>query len=193
MTEYRFTPEGYTEQMRDEIHDYVELQEETARATEGLWADRLLELGTGTGETALRVLARHPQARLTGIDSSPEMLAEARRALPDADLRVARLEDPLPEGPFDVVFSTLAVHHLDSAGKADLFRRVAAVLAPGGRFVLGDVVVPERPEDVVIDCTPGFDLPDPVPQQLEWLREAGLEPRVVWERRDLAVIAADGR
>jgi tRNA (cmo5U34)-methyltransferase len=191
MTEYRFTPEGYTEQMLDEIHDYVELQEETARATEGLRAARILELGTGTGETALRVLARHPQARLTGIDSSAEMLAEARRALPEADLRVARLEDPLPEGPFDLVFSTLAVHHLNSTGKADLFRRVAAVLARGGRLVLADVVVPERPEDAVIECTPGFDLPDPVPDQLEWLRAAGLEPRVVWERRDLVVIAAE--
>jgi tRNA (cmo5U34)-methyltransferase len=191
MTEFEFTPEGYLESMLEEIHDYVELQEETARATEGLRAARILELGTGTGETALRVLARHPGARLTGIDASPEMLAEARRALPDADLRVARLEEPLPEGPFDLVFSTLAVHHLDSAGKTDLFRRVAAVLLPEGRFVLADVVVPERPEDAVIPCTPGFDLPDPVPDQLEWLRAAGLEPRVVWERGDLAVIAAD--
>jgi tRNA (cmo5U34)-methyltransferase len=190
MTEYRFTPEGYAEQMLDEIHDYADLQEGTARATEGLRAERLLELGTGTGETALRVLARHPSAHLTAIDSSAEMLEEARRCLPGADLRVARLEDRLPEGPFDVVFSTLAVHHLDSAGKADLFRRVAAVLAPGGRFVLADVVVPERPEDAVIECTPGFDLPDPVPDQLEWLRAAGLEPRVVWERGDLVVVVA---
>jgi tRNA (cmo5U34)-methyltransferase len=160
------------------------------RATEGLRAERILELGTGTGETAHRVLKRHPGAHLTGIDVSPEMLDEARRRLPDADLRVARLEDPLPEGAFDLVVSTLAVHHLDAAGKADLFRRVAAVLAPGGRFVLADVVVPERPEDAVIPCTPGYDLPDSAADQLEWLRAAGLEPRVTWARRDLAVIEA---
>jgi tRNA (cmo5U34)-methyltransferase len=190
MTEYRFTPEGYLEGMLEEIHDYEELQEETALATEGLRVERILELGIGTGETARRVLARHSGARLVGIDSSAPMLDEARERLPAADLRMARLEDPLPEGPFDLVVSTLAVHHLDSAGKAELFRRVAAVLAPGGRFVLADVVVPERPEDAVIDCTPGFDLPDPVPDQLEWLRAAGLEPRVAWERRDLVVIAA---
>jgi hypothetical protein len=40
------------------------------------------------------------------------------------------------------MFSVLAAHHLGGPGKADLFRRVAAGLAPGGRFVLGDVVVP---------------------------------------------------
>ena len=45
-----------------------------------------------------------------------------------ADLRVSRLEDALPEGNFDLVVSALAVHHLDGAGKADLFARVAARL-----------------------------------------------------------------
>jgi tRNA (cmo5U34)-methyltransferase len=190
MEEFRFTPEGYLESMLQEIPGYEELQGETAHATEGVRAGRILELGVGTGETARRVLERHPAAHLTGIDASPEMLEEARRRLPGADLWVARLEDPLPEGPFDLVVSTLAVHHLDAAGKADLFRRVAAALAPGGRFVLADVVVPERPEDAVIECTPGFDLPDSVPDQLEWLRAAGLEPEVTWTRRDLAVVAA---
>jgi tRNA (cmo5U34)-methyltransferase len=190
MAEFRFVPEGYLESMLEDIPDYEELQAETARATEGQRAARILDLGVGTGETALRVLERHPGAHLTGIDVSPEMLEEARRRLPDADLRVARLEDPLPDGPFDLVVSTLAVHHLDAAGKAGLFRRAADALAPGGRFVLADVVVPERPEDAVIPCTPGFDLPDPVPDQLEWLRAAGLDPRVTWARRDLAVLAA---
>jgi tRNA (cmo5U34)-methyltransferase len=190
MSEFEFMPEGYLESMLEAVPGYLELQEETVRATAGLEAARILELGIGTGETARRVLAHHPDAQLVGIDSSRHMLEEARRALPNADLRESRLEDPLPEGPFDLVFSALAVHHLDPAGKAALFRRVAAVLAPDGHFVLADVVVPERPEDAVIDCTPGFDLPDPVPDQLEWLRAAGLEPRVAWARRDLAVLTA---
>jgi tRNA (cmo5U34)-methyltransferase len=191
MEEFRFRPEGYLESMLDEIPDYLRLQEETARATEGPSTARILELGIGTGETAARVLERHSGADLTGIDSSAEMLERARERLPGADLRVARLEDRLPEGPFDLVVSTLAVHHLDSAGKADLFRRIADVLRPGGRFVLADVVVPERPEDAVVPCTPGFDLPDPVPDQLEWLRAAGFRPRVVWAHRDLAVLRAE--
>ena len=190
MSEFEFTPDGYLDSMLEEVPGYLELQEETVRATKDIRAERILELGTGTGETARRVLAHHPRAQLVGIDSSGPMVEEARRALPDADLRVSRLQDPLPDGPFDLVVSTLAVHHLDAAGKADLFRRVATVLAPGGRFVLADVVVPERPEDAVIDCTPGFDLPDTVPDQLEWLRAAGLEPRVAWAQRDLAVLTA---
>jgi tRNA (cmo5U34)-methyltransferase len=70
------------------------------------------------------VLARHPGATLVGIDASADMLAAAD--VPGADLRVGRLQDELPAGPFDLVFSVLAVHHLDGPGKADLFRRVAA-------------------------------------------------------------------
>ena len=191
MSEFEFKPEGYLESMLGEIHDYVELQRETARATAGLSAERILELGIGTGETTRRVLELHPGATLVALDSSAPMVARAQEAFPAADLRVARLEDALPDGPFDLVVSTLAVHHLDPAGKADLFRRIAEVVRPGGRFVLADVVVPERPEDAVIDCTPGFDLPDPVPLQLEWLRDAGFTARVTWARLDLAVLVAD--
>jgi tRNA (cmo5U34)-methyltransferase len=136
------------------------------------------------------VLARHPGATLVGIDASADMLAVACERLPDADLRVARLEDPLPAGPFDLVFSALAVHHLDGPGKADLFARVVAVLEPGGRFALADVVVPDDPADAVTPLSPDFDLPSRAGDQLGWLRDAGLEASVVWAERDLAVIEA---
>ena len=150
----------------------------------------MLELGVGTGETTRRVLARHPEAKLVGIDSSQEMLARARDALPDADLCLARLEDPLPPGPFDLVVSALAVHHLDAGGKQDLFRRVAEVLRPRGSFVLADVVVPEREEDVVTPIDGVYDLPDRLDDQLEWLRAAGLAAEVMWAYKDLAVVRA---
>jgi len=189
--QFHFTPEHYLELMHDEVPGYEELQEETARATEGAPAATILELGVGTGETSSRVLARHPGAALTGLDASAEMLAAAR--LPGADLRVARLEDPLPDGPFDLVVSCLAVHHLDGAGKRDLFGRVAAVLAAGGRFVLADVIVPEDPADAVTPCTPGYDLPDRLDDQLRWLGEVGFEAEPTWVRGDLAVVRATRR
>jgi tRNA (cmo5U34)-methyltransferase len=188
MTQFHFDPATYLESMRADIPVFDELQAETARATEGIEARDVLDLGVGTGETARRVLERHRGARLVGIDESEAMLAAAEL---EGDLRVSRLEDPLPEGPFDLVVSCLAVHHLDSDGKRDLFRRVAAALRPGGRFVLADVVVPEREEDAVTPTTPGFDRPDPLGPQLEWLREAGFEPETTWSWKDLAVLRAD--
>jgi tRNA (cmo5U34)-methyltransferase len=190
MSDVEWNPETYLAEIVVDVPGYPEFEEEVAAATDGLEIETVLELGTGTGETARRVLARHPGARWTGIDASEPMLAHARETLAAADLRLARLEDPIPDGPFDLVVSALAVHHLDGAGKRDLFRRVAAALGPGGCFVLGDVVVPERPEDAVIEIDGVYDLPDTAADQLAWLEEAGLEPELVWARRDLAVLRA---
>ena len=123
MTDFEWDPDAYLREMLAELPGYEELQEAVAVATDGADPGMVLELGIGAGETALRVLARHPGVRWTGIDASEPMLARARARLPGADLRLGRLEDPLPEGPFDLVVSVLAVHHLDADGKRDLFER----------------------------------------------------------------------
>ena len=190
MSGFEWNPETYLDEMLDEIPGYEELQEAVAAATDGVAARDVLELGTGTGETAVRVLTRHPGARWTGIDASEAMLARAWERLPEAVLLLSRLEDPLPEGPFDLVVSTLAVHHLDGAGKRDLFARVAGVLRPGGRFVLGDVVVPRAGEEGPIEIDRVMDLPDTVADQLAWLEAAGFAATAVDVRADLAVFTA---
>jgi tRNA (cmo5U34)-methyltransferase len=182
-----WNPETYLAEMLEEIPGYEELQEAVAVAGRG---SSILELGTGTGETAVRVLARNPGARWTGIDASEPMLERARKRLPHADLRLGRLEDPLPAGPFDLVVSVLAVHHLDTDGKRDLFRRIAHVT---DAFVLGDLVVPERAEDAVIEVDGVYDMPSSVPEQLAWLDEAGFDADASYVRPDLAVFVARRR
>ena len=88
----------------------------------------------------------------------------------------------------------MVVHIVD--GRHDVGRflgdhYVAERLRPGGRFVLGDVVVPEDPADVVTPVDGVNDMPSSVAQQLRWLDAARLVARVVWARQDLAVIVAD--
>jgi tRNA (cmo5U34)-methyltransferase len=190
VTQWHWDPETYLQNMLEEVPSYPELQEQTDAAAKDVPAETILELGIGTGETARRILASHPGARYTAIDSSEEMLERARSVVPQADLQHARLEDALPDGPFDLVVSALAVHHLDGPGKQDLFRRLAAVLAPGGTFVLADVIVPEIEEDVVTPIDGVYDLPDRLDDQLQWLRDAGLESEMVWSYKDLAVLRA---
>ena len=178
--------------MATEVPSYGRLQDEIVAASNGRGVKWILDLGTGTGVTAGRVLRVHPQARLVGIDVSPKMLAAARRVLPtQAELRIARLEDPLPPGPFDLVVSALAVHHLDGRQKSDLFRRVAAILAPGGRFVLGDLIAPEDRRDAVTPIDSVFDKPSTLPEQLAWLRDAGFVAATSWLERDLVVLVGE--
>jgi len=192
MPQFHWDPDGYLALMRAEVPDYDRLQAETVAAS-GSGARRVLELGTGSGETARRLLEHHPSAQLVGLDASSAMLERARASLPTdrVELRLAKIEDPLPEGRFDLIVSALAVHHLDGVGKADLFRRVAPALSPGGRFVLGDVVSPADPAERVtpIDCD--YDMPSSVEDQLAWLVAAGLQPRLCWSRRDLAVMVGE--
>ncbi len=183
----------YLDLMRAEVPDYERLQDETAEATRHSEARAILELGTGTGETARRVLARHPHANLVGVDSGEQMLAAARQALePDrVDLRIGRIEDALPEGPFDLAVAALVVHHLAGQAKAELFRRVHSALRPGGRFVVADVVVPTDPQDAITPLSPEYDHPSTLAEQVAWLERADFSATVVWRARDLAVIAAD--
>ncbi len=190
MGEWEWDPDTYLAEMADEIPGYEELQEAVVAAAADVRAARVLELGTGSGETALRVRELHPEAEWVGIDASEAMLARARERLPDADLRLQRLEDELPAGPFDLVVSALAVHHLDGAGKRDLFARVAHVLRPGGLFVLGDVVVPPAGQEGPIHIDWVMDKPDSVDDQLAWLRGAGCAAEASSVRVDLAVLRA---
>jgi L-threonylcarbamoyladenylate synthase len=189
--QFHFDAGSYDATIAAEIPVYVQLQEQLELAS-GDGARQILELGTGTGETARRLLARHPGATLVGVDESDEMLAVARQRLP-ADrisLVVSRLEDPLPDGRFDLVASALAVHHLAPAEKRRLFGRIREALSAGGRFVLADVIVPINPADVTIELTAGFDRPDTLSDLIVWLAEAGFEVSVNWTRQDLAVLVA---
>jgi tRNA (cmo5U34)-methyltransferase len=191
--QFQWDPDGYLALVHAELPDYEELQDRAAEATRGIDARAILELGTGSGETARRVLALHRHARLDGIDDSPAMLAAARDALAGYDVRleVGRIEQPLPSGPFDLVVSALTVHHLDAAQKESLFARVAIALRPGGRFVLADVVVPDDAEDAVTPIHHGYDKPNTVAEQLGWMAAAGFEATLRWRNRDVAVLVGN--
>lgn len=189
--QFHFRPESYESEIRADIPVYDELQARLVAAS-GTGARRILELGTGTGVTAELLLDRHPGAELVGVDASAAMLkaARARLAGKPVELRVGRLQEDLPAGPFDLVASCLAVHHLDGSEKADLFQRIRRLMGTGDRFVLADLVVPDYPVVNPTPSTPGFDKPSPVGDQLAWLRRAGFEPSLSWADGDLALIAA---
>jgi tRNA (cmo5U34)-methyltransferase len=192
MSQFHFDPATYMELMASEVPLYFDLQDTIGTAAAEIVAADILDLGTGTGETLVRVLAKHPQASAVGIDENDGMLEVARHRLAgrSVDLRVADLADPLPVGPFDLVVSALAIHHLDGPGKAALFERIAGVLVPGGRFVLGDVIVPEDGPPIT-PLSDDYDKPSTLSDQVAWLESAGLRVEVIWGTDDLAVLTAD--
>ena len=80
-------------------------------------AERVLELGCGTGALTERLAERYPDAAITAVDGSPEMVAIARQRLdrkPLTTFFISPFEElELPEEGFDLVASNMSLHHID--------------------------------------------------------------------------------
>jgi trans-aconitate 2-methyltransferase len=88
------------------------------------------DLGCGTGNVTRLLAQRWPEALVTGIDSSPEMLAQATQGGDGILWRQADIQDWRPETRPDLIFSNAALHWLDDHGT--LFPRLVESLAPRG-------------------------------------------------------------
>ena len=112
----------------------------------------LVDLCCGEGLLSRALLERFPKARVLAMDLSPAMLEKARVSLAEHGDRFSTRPFDLadrswrrfPE-PVHAFVSSLAIHHLDGDGKRELFRDLAAALAPGGVLVIADLVRPATP------------------------------------------------
>ena len=95
-----------------------------------------LDAACGTGRFAAFLARRGHQ--VIGVDSSPDMLAHARRRVPDGEFHVAELDRlPLPDDSVDVIVCALALVHVRSL--QPVLAEFARVLRPGGDLVISDV------------------------------------------------------
>jgi ubiquinone/menaquinone biosynthesis C-methylase UbiE len=108
----------------------------------------VLDLGAGTGLFAAMVAAQSPVGRLCLLDGSAAMLDEARARFPGDDrveYRVADMATADLGGPWDLVITALAVHHLADDDKRALYARIRRALKPGGLFVNAEQVAGPNP------------------------------------------------
>ena len=162
MGQFDWKPEVYLERIRAEVPGYDELQEQSVAAIP-FPPERVLELGMGTGETTRRLIEAFPDAWVIGLDSSPDMVFRARQTYDEVQL--ARMEDPLPEGPWDLVISVLSVNQLNDEQRRNLCRQVKS---QSRSLVIGDAFEPKQLSDLVDWC----------------------EGEVTWRKDNLAVIRA---
>jgi ubiquinone/menaquinone biosynthesis C-methylase UbiE len=121
-----------------------ELREAIIRLASLETGNDVLDIGCGTGTLAITA-TRHvgTTGAVTGIDASPSMIARANRKAGKAGARatfqVAVAENlPFPDRRFDVVFSTLMLHHLPRKTRQQCAREINRVLKVGGRVVAVD-------------------------------------------------------
>jgi len=116
---------------------YLKYANERARPAADLIAQihleaprQIIDLGCGPGNSTEQLRTRWPQAALTGIDNSPEMLAEAKAKHPDWQWVLGDIESWKPEPEVDLIFSNAAFHWVP--GHATLFRSLMGGVAEGG-------------------------------------------------------------
>ncbi len=94
--------------------------------------ERILDVGCGTGQLTAQIAASGAEA--TGIDSSPAMIAEARRNYPDLRFEEMDAARMTYDRQFHAVFSNAALHWVRDAGAAA--SGMARALLSGGRLVV---------------------------------------------------------
>jgi tRNA (cmo5U34)-methyltransferase len=177
----------------------------------------VLDVGAGTGLLSAFLLEKFPEARLTLMDISENMLDMARKrfaARPGTKFVVCDYSRSELGGPYDIICSALSIHHLSPEDKQELFHRIFAALQPGGMFVNADqadgetVYFRERYLNYWNDFLKGgpmteaqhaeilkrrdtLDRNDKLSLQLMWLNEAGFsDVDVVYKNRTFIVTVA---
>ena len=94
----------------------------------------VVDLGCGPGPLTRLLAERWPDARVLGVDSSPDMIASAQEHAIDGRLEFAAgdIATWQPDRPVDVLVANAALHWVP--GHVDLIPRFAAALTPGGVF-----------------------------------------------------------
>jgi tRNA (cmo5U34)-methyltransferase len=214
----------------DRVSDYIEQNDRDtqhiAEAFEVLTAVlpfeanapiRVLDVGSGHGVLAGAVLDAFPNGKATGLDISEAMMEVGRERMAHygdrfqyfaGDFADGKLPADLA-GPFDVIVSSRAIHHLNPDSKRTLFKEIYDRLAPGGCFIELDNMRPRdqflreryaqadpsRPTGYGNQARPrtpggsGREHPDPVSEQLASLRDAGFaHVDCFWKRLGRSVI-----
>jgi tRNA (cmo5U34)-methyltransferase len=161
-------------------------------------APRILDLGAGTGLYAEFVVARYPDAKLSLMDFSEEMIALAKKRFDKRENVDFIVDDYMNydfENQFDIIISALSIHHQNEANKRLLYQKIYNLLAPCGEFLNADQIISPSPvlqdkylalwmenaiengfSEAEIERTKqsiSLDDPSTIENQLVWLSEAG--------------------
>jgi ubiquinone/menaquinone biosynthesis C-methylase UbiE len=119
-------------------------REKTLRLARIESGESVLDIGCGTGTLAIAAKRQTgPKGSVYGIDASPEMVAratkKARKAVVDVVFKNAVAEAlPFPDAQFDLVLTTVMLHHLPRNARRQCASEIRRVLKPGGRILAVD-------------------------------------------------------
>ncbi len=104
---------------------------------------RILDVGCGTGTFSVMIKQKHPASEVVGLDGDPQILEIARSKAKGLNLGIQfdqgmSFDLPYPDASFDVVITSMMLHHLSREDKQKTAREIYRVLHPGGRLFGAD-------------------------------------------------------
>jgi len=206
-------PGEYDKMIATLIPHYSQLLDAAAAAVDVVarTAPAVVDLGTGSGTLAQRIMRVRPRARLIGIDSDAAMLATATRRLGGNIQTIEENFERIPIPRCDVVSASFSLHHIPTGRrKAAVYKRCFQSLRPGGMFVSADcylassAIVQKRNREAWLNHLQRVytrkkaesflrtwakeDVYFTLDREIELLKEAGFEVEVTWRKDSFAVL-----
>lgn len=108
---------------------------------------KVLDVGSGTGTMSIMIQRAYPTAKVVGLDGDPQILEMARSKARSLGLETQFDQGmsfalPYPDASFDVVLTSMMLHHLTRDGKQKTAREMYRVLRPGGQLFGADFAAP---------------------------------------------------
>ncbi len=147
---------GYEDHMQETINSFTQYYATVAvpipHTTEPI---SVLDLGCGTGLELRWIFAQAPNAKLTCVDVSENMLKVLQRTYRERCDQIRLIQDsyvrwPFGQDQYDYVVSVMTMHHFVSEDKVALYKKIRQALKPGGQYIEGDYVVsPEKERELL--------------------------------------------
>ncbi|MBS3121344.1 class I SAM-dependent methyltransferase [Candidatus Woesearchaeota archaeon] len=104
---------------------------------------KILDMATGTGDVAIKLKKAFPEADVTGIDLSTEMLAFAKKKADKNLLDISFIQQNIEtttfnEGYFDAVTISLGLHEIPEENRLNTIKEAYRILKKGGKFIIMD-------------------------------------------------------
>lgn len=167
----------------------------------------ILDLGCGTGLEIEALFQSVPNAWITGVDVSANMLQRLQKRYIAHMDQITLVTDsyltmPFARQTYDYIISAMANHHLLRDTKRKLYMKIQAALKPGGKYIEGDSVIPAAMESQFLaeyhqqvagmpqaeDGHYHIDIPFSIATQRSLLMEAGFKDfELVWQKDRTAV------
>jgi tRNA (cmo5U34)-methyltransferase len=202
---------GYDAHMKENVEGFDQFYSSVAAAIPETNAELgILDIGCGTGLELAAIFQRAPNALITGVDLSGEMLEILRDKYPDYHNQIRLVRESYVtfsygENMYDDIISVMTLHHLLPESKHNLYQKIRQALKPGGKYIEGDYITTQEKEKQVrddffklrksdpslVDGTHHIDFECSLETQKDLLLKAGFtRVDVLWEYGETAVYTA---